>query len=443
MNTNRHLPLQQILLRYWIVAVGIAVLLTLASITAISYTEYSIKLQSIRESFSEKSEKGFRRLEADLAVNNHAAMELIIEDLHKRYDIDFEVLDPSILPQECASKPSCLVEYNGQLKAYKTINTQNASYLLSAKTEKPIFLQSLSLSVLSWLGLAIVALAGIGIVFQRFAIKKYIIQPIHNLAGHTIKLEDIPSHYPKEIAQLAAELEESIKGRDKVVFGQLASGVIHDLRTQIYSIETAQKLLSEVSKDNPSYPKRIELLLQAAERNIPKMKAIIETTLDGAREITLQKTDLNLRKTITSAIEANQGLANARKVNVELDAPEAIQARHDSVQLERVFSNLIKNAIEAFDNDETNPIRTVKLNASEDTNSVEINIEDSGPGINLSSKEVFHISKTTKPHGSGLGLLISKKIITAHDGEISHGRSSELNGAKILIKLPKNMEAQT
>ncbi len=443
MTIKNHLPIQKILLRYWLVAIGIAVLLTLVSITAISYTEYSTKLQALQDSFVEKSEKGFRRLEADLAVNNHAAMDLIVEDLQNLYSFDFEIQEAGLLPEDCSKDSKCLIEDGDITKSYKQITTQQAPYLLSASIQKPMFLQSFSLSVLSWLGLAIIALAGVGIIFQRFAIRKYILEPIRNLAGHSIKSEEIPSHYPEEIARLAGELEESIKSRDKVVFGQLASGVIHDLRTQIYSIETAQKLLSEVSKNDPSYGKRLELLLQAAARNIPKMKAIIETTLDGARKITLQKSDFDLRKTIESALESNLSLANSRKVNVDVEAPGIIKARHDHVQLERVFSNIIKNAIEAFDKDEADSLRVVKLRATEASDSVEVTVEDSGPGFAISNKEIFELSKTTKPHGSGLGLLISKKIVTAHNGNISHGRSSELRGAKITIKLPKDLEAQS
>ncbi|MFN8945705.1 MAG: ATP-binding protein, partial [Pseudobdellovibrionaceae bacterium] len=63
-------------------------------------------------------------------------------------------------------------------------------------------------------------------------------------------------------------------------------------------------------------------------------------------------------------------------------------------------------------------------------------IEDSGTGLPEQVDSIFRLLKSTKPHGSGLGLLISKKIIEAHHGRIIASQSEELKGAQFEILLP-------
>ncbi len=71
-----------------------------------------------------------------------------------------------------------------------------------------------------------------------------------------------------------------------------------------------------------------------------------------------------------------------------------------------------------------------------------LEIEDSGPGMPTSSKKTFRIMKSSKPNGSGLGLLVSKKIIEAHGGDISVETSESLKGAKFIISIP-SLEASS
>ena len=68
---------------------------------------------------------------------------------------------------------------------------------------------------------------------------------------------------------------------------------------------------------------------------------------------------------------------------------------------------------------------------------VSVFIEDNGLGLPKVHDNFFKTMKSTKPHGSGLGLLVSRKIIEAHDGQLRAGKSKELNGAQFEIELPR------
>ena len=78
--------------------------------------------------------------------------------------------------------------------------------------------------------------------------------------------------------------------------------------------------------------------------------------------------------------------------------------------------NLILNAIEAIK--DTGGVVTVKSQLAED-GQIEISVNDTGPGLPLGkADQIFDAFFTTKPHGSGMGLAISKSIVESHGGRI-------------------------
>jgi signal transduction histidine kinase len=102
----------------------------------------------------------------------------------------------------------------------------------------------------------------------------------------------------------------------------------------------------------------------------------------------------------------------------------------DIDKLEIVFVNLMNNAIEAMEKS-----GTITINSSETKDSVIIEVEDSGPGINDSNLEkIFEPLFTTKTTGTGLGLASCKNIIERHRGTIT----VKNNPTTFTIKLPKN-----
>lgn len=92
----------------------------------------------------------------------------------------------------------------------------------------------------------------------------------------------------------------------------------------------------------------------------------------------------------------------------------------DKIHLQQIIINLTRNAIEAMrDHDTSNPKLVIEANLiSEDK--IEISLTDNGPGIaNEHLHMLFSPYFTTKPYGIGLGLIIAKKLIEAHGGELN------------------------
>jgi len=432
----RRLSLNQIQIIAWGASALCALVVCVGVVFGISFAQYSSKSQNEFQQFLDKSSTAFRRIEAELAVNNNQAVPALTNMFEKELGISSIELSET-WPPLCPNNISCNIKNSEGAIAAVKIETRYGNYILVSKQKLSTFWENFSVGSLWWMVLALGALSFLGVLIQRVITRKYIANPISHLVNKALSKEEVPPYYPAEIAQLAKDLSDSINARDQVIFGQLASGVIHDLRTQIQSMISATSLIGEVSEDGVKRKTRLEILYQAADRNLPKMLSVIESTLDGSREISISPTQTDLQKTISACVDECSTLAQARNVRVELSTEDLPKIAHDGPQVERVFSNLLKNAIEAFDEDlDSTSIRTVRLSARGLKNSIEIDVEDSGPGIAIPQRDLFKLSRTTKPNGYGLGLMVSRRIVEAHRGKIESGRSLSLNGAKFTVKLP-------
>jgi signal transduction histidine kinase len=102
----------------------------------------------------------------------------------------------------------------------------------------------------------------------------------------------------------------------------------------------------------------------------------------------------------------------------------------DGLQVEQVLLNLLLNAVEASPGG-----RAVRIETGTKEDAVQITVADEGPGIPESVRDhVFDPYFTTKPTGSGLGLSVSREVVSHHDGELrfeSNGR-----GTAFVLRLP-------
>src|SRR5262249_51183314 len=112
----------------------------------------------------------------------------------------------------------------------------------------------------------------------------------------------------------------------------------------------------------------------------------------------------------------------------------------DRVQLQQVLLNLVMNAIEALSGVNAGP-RTLWVSAElAAATEVLVTVRDAGPGIDPQSLDrLFDAFYTTKPHGLGLGLAISRRIIEAHGGQLSASPNSG-PGATFQFTLPAGGE---
>ena len=107
----------------------------------------------------------------------------------------------------------------------------------------------------------------------------------------------------------------------------------------------------------------------------------------------------------------------------------------DRIQLQQVLLNLMMNAIEAMSAGAETP-REVSITSMTDADAVAISVADTGPGLSPATRErLFEAFHTTKPHGMGMGLAISRSIVDAHGGRL-WATDTEPRGAVFQLRLP-------
>jgi signal transduction histidine kinase len=104
----------------------------------------------------------------------------------------------------------------------------------------------------------------------------------------------------------------------------------------------------------------------------------------------------------------------------------------DSAQIQQVFFNLIKNALEVVKDGSE-----IEIELSSDDNFVVATFRDSGTGMDGETlASLFEPYKTSKDSGNGLGLMVSRRIVRAHGGEIDV-ESKEGVGTRFIVSIPR------
>lgn len=121
-------------------------------------------------------------------------------------------------------------------------------------------------------------------------------------------------------------------------------------------------------------------------------------------------------------------LVGGKRITMEGGPPVELEA--DGDQLEQVFINLLKNALEA-----SGDLGGVRVRWMVGNNAVEIDIEDDGPGV-ARTENLWVPFFTTKPGGTGIGLVLCREIVENHGGTIALENREQARGAVARIRLP-------
>jgi len=114
--------------------------------------------------------------------------------------------------------------------------------------------------------------------------------------------------------------------------------------------------------------------------------------------------------------------------------------RADRIQVQQVLLNVLINAIEALSGVGDGPREVVVQSDPDAAQGVRVTVRDSGPGLDPQHLDrLFEAFYTTKPHGLGLGLAISRRIIEAHGGRL-WATANVPHGAVVQFTVPRGSE---
>jgi PAS domain S-box-containing protein len=242
------------------------------------------------------------------------------------------------------------------------------------------------------------------------------------LAQYRDHLEKLVKKRTKKLKQTQAQL---VRKEKLTVLGQLAGSIGHDLRNPLGVISNSVFYLNMKLKDKDEKVKKHLALLK---KEIERSDNMLSDLLDFSRVKLLNITETNVNTLIKETIEETK---IPEYIDLEMDLDEKIpQIPLDPDKMQRVFQNMIFNAIQAMSEKGKLHIKT-----SSNDDFTEISFSDNGQGIikeNL--KKIFEPLVTTRAKGIGLGLAIVKNIIDSHKGKIDV-KSEVGKGTTFTIKL--------
>jgi signal transduction histidine kinase len=244
----------------------------------------------------------------------------------------------------------------------------------------------------------------------------------------------------KESASIVRELEDRIQEALKMeeVGKIMASALAHDLRNLLTAISSHAQFCIENMKLNPPLDENLQMIFENSKRASKLIKDFLEF-VKFVKSDTLNCNPVNVNELVTSMWNIAKLDAGLHEITFRARLNEIPEVFGDVEKLERVFLNLLLNAIQAVSKEGEITVQTCFLPSM---GVVEVNIMDNGPGIPESYRDkIFEPFFTTKEDGTGLGLSICHSIIQQHKGTITvdcNGRQ----GTKFSVKLPAIRESE-
>ena len=230
--------------------------------------------------------------------------------------------------------------------------------------------------------------------------------------------------------QMAGSLEEAqrdlIRHERISTVGRLASSIVHDLRNPLAAIYSGAEMMVD-SELPPAHSKRLALNIYNASRRILEM---LQELLDASKGARGERESCNILDLVQTAVLSQE--SSSSHIQFAVEVPEELEANLERTRMERVFVNLIANAVEVMPHGGTVAIRGVRENGH-----MHITVADQGPGIAKEIQaELFQpFSSFGKRNGLGLGLALSKETVLDHGGEIWATQAAP-RGAVFHVKLP-------
>ncbi|MCL6637498.1 MAG: PAS domain S-box protein [Alicyclobacillus sp.] len=252
----------------------------------------------------------------------------------------------------------------------------------------------------------------------RMAVTKILVRDETRMLGVFAVGKDVTDRYRTEEALLQAE-----KLR---VAGQLAAGVAHEIRNPLTAIRGFLQLLQERVQAYGTYFAIMFSELNRIDQITGELLAMAKPQFP-----VYQPCDLEALLAETVALMSAQ--ANLYKTELVLSRAEGLPpVQCDQNRIKQVFVNLIKNAIEAMPQGGQVVISAKPAGSHH----VEVTVCDNGPGIPPDvMQRIGTPFITTKPHGTGLGLMVCAKIIYDHGGELTLD-TQPAAGTRVCVCLP-------
>jgi len=292
-------------------------------------------------------------------------------------------------------------------------------------------------------------LVGLGLTFL---LARKIMEPVEklDLAAAEVARQNydyrVPVHGHDELGRLAETFNnmcasiqsarrELIRQERISTIGRLSSSIVHDLRNPLAAIYGG----AEIMVDSDLAPPQLKRLAGNIYRASRRIQELLQDLVNVGRGKTEGAEICRLYEVAAAGCDSLAGPADAQGVSVRLEIPDSIELPLERARLERVFVNLIGNALEAM------PAGgEITISATLEADNVTIQVADNGPGISPDIRDhLFQpFVSSGKKNGLGLGLALSRQTVLDHGGDMWVESKSD-RGARFFMRLPLRRMATT
>jgi len=262
---------------------------------------------------------------------------------------------------------------------------------------------------------------------------------------------------PVEVDELLARvrsllrLKHSIDERDQIARQRedFVSRLTHDLRTPLIAADKMLSLMQQgaLGELSPTMNEALDTMARSNKNLLAMANTLLEVYRYEAGRKNLNFSPVDLQALLQEIVKELTPLAAQKNLSLKLNEDENAKgdpgARNvvecDRLELHRVFTNLVGNAIKFTDSGSVN----VRLNDTKGAGNpgipqVIVEVEDTGPGISPEEKAILFERFRQGKHkhsGSGLGLHLSRRIVEAHHGTIEV-KSEVGKGSLFIVRIP-------
>jgi two-component system NtrC family sensor kinase len=228
-------------------------------------------------------------------------------------------------------------------------------------------------------------------------------------------LEEHKAELEARIAERTRELEEAqahVLHQEKMAaFGLLAAGIAHEVGNPLTSISSLVQMVQRRA-DDPYVLDKLGLVSGQLQRIHTTLRELVAFSRPASNEHTRVSLSDILAEALNIAKFYKRTRGRIAPPEVPADLPPLVAVREQLVQ---VFLNLILNAMDAVDRD-----GRIELGVARRGEMVEVTVRDNGCGIAPEhAGRLFQPYFTTKKHGTGLGLFVTRQLVTDHGGTVS------------------------
>lgn len=235
--------------------------------------------------------------------------------------------------------------------------------------------------------------------------------------------------------------QQAVEAERLAYIGTLASGLAHEIRNPLNSLNLNMQMLEEEIEEGGSAPTG-KRLLAITRSEISRLERLVSDFLAYAKPRPLEVEEMPAVRPLERVRELLAGEIQKRGARVEVeDRSGGARVRVDPGQISQLLLNLARNALDAAQEAGRTPV--LELSVARHGATVSLVVRDNGIGIPPEERErVFEIFYSTRKGGTGLGLAIVDRIARAHGGRVKV--DSEVGeGTTVTVELPAVASPET